>query len=525
MLHKVITATEAALLIKSGNTIGTSGFIMTGVAEEVFQAVEKRFLETGEPRDLTLTFGASQSNPQTNSGLNRWCKETMLKCVIGAHFNLQKDLAELISREKIEAYCIPQGVLMHLFRAIGGRKPGVLSSVGLKTFVDPRVEGGRLNKRSTAEIVELHTLGGKEYLWYKPFDINIALIRGTYADERGNINCAHEGIRLELLVLALAAKACGGKVIVQVEGLTSTGSLDPRSIVVPGVLVDAIVVAKQENHWQTAAALYNPAYTGEVRVPLKKSKPLALDPRKVVCRRAALELRPDAVINLGIGMPEGVSSVAAEERIIDQLIATVEPGLMGGVPVGGLDFGCAINPEVILDHPSQFDFYDGGGLDMGCLGMAELDAHGNVNVSKFGPRVAGAGGFINISQGAKKVVFCGTFTASGLKEEIRGGKLVILSEGKSKKLIANVEQITFSGEFARENGLNVIYVTERAVFEMSPEGLVLTEIAPGMDLQRDILNQMAFTPRILDPLPLMDARLFREEPMGLAAVFSHPEHI
>ena len=348
----------------------------------------------------------------------------------------------------------------------------------------------------------------------------VAVIRATYADTKGNCTLQREGVIGEALSIAQAAKNSGGKVIVQVERITQPGTIDTRDVVVPGTLVDAIVVSKPENHHQTmggAPGQYAGSLTGDVRMPLSDIKPIPLDDRKIICRRAAMELIPEAVINLGIGMPEGGSAVAAEEGIIDQLTATVEPGLIGGVPCGGLRFGCAINPLAIIDHPSQFDFYDGGGLDLACLGMAELDEIGNVNVSKFGPRIAGQGGFVNITQDSKRVVFCGTLTASGLEVAVEDGKLKIVSEGKAKKMVPKVGHVTFSGEYAREKGQKVLYVTERAVFEMRPEGLTLTEIAPGMDLEKDIIAQMEFKPHIAKDLKLMDARIFRDEPMGIKA--------
>ena len=520
MKNKVMTAEEAVKLIKPGDTVAVSGFIGMGHPEEISQAVEESFLKTGSPNNLTLTYGASQNDGKSNWGLNRWCKEGLITKIIAGHFNLQPDMVKMINAEQCEAYAIPQGVMMHLYRAIGGKKPGVITHVGLKTFVDPRETGGRLNKRSTGEVVKLIELEGKEYLWYKAFPVDVAVIRGTTADEFGNVSIEKEPIRLEFYVQALAAKNSGGKVIVQVERITQTGTIDPRNVVVPGTLVDAIVVAKPENHPQTMGMKpgeYDGSLTGDVRMPMSAFKAIPLDDRKIICRRAAMELIPEAVINLGIGMPEGVSSVAAEEDFIDQLTATVEPGMIGGIPCGGLRFGCAINPLAIIDHPSQFDFYDGGGLDLACLGMAELDSFGNVNVSKFGPRIAGPGGFVNITQNAKKVVFCGTLTASGLEVAIEDGKLRIASEGKAKKLVPKVGHVTFSGEYAREKGQKVLYVTERAVFEMRPEGLTLTEIAPGMDLEKDIIAQMEFKPHIAKELKLMDARIFRDEPMGIKA--------
>lgn len=360
-------------------------------------------------------------------------------------------------------------------------------------------------------------LDNKEYLWYKAFPINVAILKGTTADEFGNISMEKEALRLEVFVMALAAKNSGGKVIVQVERVAKRGALDPRSIVIPGALVDAVVIAKPENHVQTLAEKYNPSFTGDVKIPLDSIPPMALDARKVIARRAALEMSPNIVINLGIGIPEGVGAVAAEEGISDIFTSTVEPGLHGGVPLSGLNFGAAINPEAMIDHPSQFDFYDGGGLDLACLGMAECDISGNVNVSKFGPRIAGPGGFVNITQNAKVVIFCGTFTAGGLKEKVCDGKLVIENEGRAKKFVEKVEHITFSGEYSQEKKQKVLYVTERAVFEIRNNALTLIEIAPGVDLEKDILNQMCFKPQIAEDLKLMDERIFLEQPMGIKA--------
>ncbi len=520
MVNKIMTAEEAIKFIKPGATVAISGFIGMGHPEEISKAVEDSFLKTGTPNNLTLTYGASQNDGKSNWGLNRWCKVGLISKIIAGHFNLQPDMIKMINAEQCEAYAIPQGVMMHLYRAIGGKKPGVITHVGLKTFADPRETGGRLNKRSTGEVVKLIELEGKEYLWYKSFPVDVAMIRGTTADEFGNVSIEKEPIRLEFYVQALAAKNSGGKVIVQVERITKTGTIDPRNVVIPGTLVDAIVVAKPENHPQymgVPAGHYDGSLTGDVRMPMSEFKPLPLDDRKIICRRAAMEMVPDSVVNFGIGMPEGVGSVAAEEGFIDLLTATVEPGLIGGIPLGGLRFGCAINPMAIIDHPSQFDFYDGGGLDLACLGMAELDAVGNINVSKFGPRIAGPGGFVNITQNAKRVVFLGTLTASGLEIAIENGKVKIVTEGKAKKMVPKVGHITFSGDYAREKGQKVLYVTERAVFEMRHEGLTLTEIAPGIDLEKDILAQMEFKPIIAKDLKLMDARLFQEGPMGIKA--------
>jgi propionate CoA-transferase len=514
MRNKVVSAAEAVRQIKSGDTVGISGFIGMGHPAELTEALEKRFIETGEPRNLTLTFGASQNDGKSWWGLNRFAREGFVKKIIAGHFGLQPDLVRMIVENKIEAYNIPQGVMMHLFRAIAGHKPGVLTHVGLRTFADPRETGGRLNEISKREVVKLLEVDGEEYLLYKSFPINVALIRGTSADTRGNISIEKEGIALEFLPLAMAARNSGGVVIAQVERVVQAGTLNPMMVKVPGIMVDYVVQASPENHRQSMGEQY---MSGEVRVPLSGWQPIPLDDRKIICRRAAMELVPDAVINLGIGMPEGVSAVAAEEGFIDQLTMTVEPGPIGGVPLSGLRFGCAINPEALIDHPYQFDFYDGGGLDLAVLGLAECDHFGNVNVSKFGPRIAGSGGFVNITQNTAHVIFAGTLTAGGLEVAVEDGRLKIVREGKNKKFVPKVGHITFSGQYAKKVGQRVLYVTERAVFELAPTGVMLTEIAPGADLERDVLAQMDFRPHISPSLKLMDERIFRDAPMGLKA--------
>jgi propionate CoA-transferase len=516
LMAKFMSAEEAITLIKSGDTVAISGFVGMGHPEEISKAVEKKFLETGEPRNLTLTFGASQNDGKSNWGLNRWAKDGLLQKVVSGHWALQPDMIKMAIQDRIEAYNLPQGVMMHLFRAIAGKKPGILTHVGLGTFVDPREKGGRLNKISHEELVRVMEIDGREYLFYKSFPVNVAVIRGTSADENGNVSIEKEGIALEFLALALAAKGCGGKVIVQVERVVKNGTLHPMMVKIPRIAVDAIVIARPENHWQTMAEQYNPSLCGETRIPLSKVDPLPLDERKVACRRCAMELVPGAVVNLGIGIPAGVGVVCAEEDISGEMIMTVEPGIVGGIPLGGLYFGTAVNPEALIDHPNMFDFYDGGGLDLAVLGMAEMDENGNVNVSKFGPRIAGAGGFINITQSAKKVVFCGTLTAGGLELEVGSGKLGIKKEGKVKKLVRKVEHITFSGDYGRKSGQKILYVTERAVFELRPEGVMLTEIAPGIDMQKDILDNMEFKPFISPNLKTMDSRIFMETtPMGI----------
>ena len=407
-----------------------------------------------------------------------------------------------------------------MYRDIAAGKPRTITTVGLHTFVDPRLEGGKMNQLTrdrNDELVELILFDNQEYLAYKTIPINVAILRGTTADTEGNITMEKEALTLESLAIAMAAKNSNGFVIVQVERLTEHGTLNPRQVKIPGILVDCVVVAGPQNHWQTFIEPYNPGFSGEVRTPMQNFQPTPLDARKVIARRAALELKANSVVNLGIGMPEGISQVAIEEKVLDFMTLTAEPGVIGGMPAGGLNFGAATNTDAVIDQPYQFDFYDGGGLDIAFLGMAQADRTGNVNVSKFGPRLAGAGGFINISQNAHRVVFMGTFTAGGLETTIKNGRLQIIKEGKHKKFAAQVEHITFSGSFAVQQGQRVLYVTERCVFALVEGGLELIELAPGIDVDRDILPHMDFTPIINPPLRRMDTRIFKPLPMNLKA--------
>ncbi|BDR63374.1 acyl CoA:acetate/3-ketoacid CoA transferase [Clostridium tetani] len=511
---KFLKAHEAANLVKDGDLIVTGGFVGSCCPEALTKALENRFLETSSPKDLTLMYAAAQGDGN-GKGADRFAHAGMTKRVLGGHWNLSPSLGKMAINNEIEAYNLPQGTLSQLFRDIAGKRIGTITHVGLNTFVDPRLQGGKLNEITKKDIVEVINIKGEERLLYKSFPIDICFLRGSFADEKGNVTLENEVASLEVTSIAQATKNTGGIVIVQVEKVVECGTLDPRLVKIPGIYVDGVVIAEPEDHEQCFGCEFESARTGKVRIPVSTVEKAPLNQRKVIARRAALELEPDTTVNLGIGIPEVISLVANEEGIGEYMTLTVEAGAIGGVPEGGTAFGACINPESILDQAYQFDFYDGGGLDLAFLGLAQTDKNGNINVSKFGPRIAGCGGFINITQNSKKVFFCGTFTAGGLKVDIKDGKLNILQEGKAKKFINQVEQITFSGEYAQKTKQPVMYITERAVFELKSDGVYLTEIAPGVDLQKDILDLMDFKPKMEGESKLMDSRIFFDKPMGL----------
>lgn len=511
---KVLSSEEAAMLVKDGDTVATGGFVGSGSPETLSKAIEKRFLETGSPINLTYVYAAGQGN-RDGRGSDHFAHEGLVKKVISGHWNMAPNLGQLAIDNKIEAYNIPQGVICQMYRDIAAKKVGTITHVGIGTFADPRVEGGKLNSITKEDIVEVINIWGNERLIFKPFNMDVCLIRGTYADETGNITLQKEVTPLDALSMAQATRNCGGKVIVQVERVVAAGSLDPRLVKIPGILVDAVVVSEKADHQQCLNCDYDPTFTGDARAVAGETKMSPLTAKKIIGRRAAMELSENSVVNLGIGVPEYVSMVANEEGIGDYMTLTVEAGPVGGIPMGGTQFGASVNADCYFDQSFMFDFYDGGGLDIAFLGLAQTDEDGNVNVSKFGTRIAGCGGFINISQNAKKVCFCGTFTAGGLKTSIKNGKLVIENEGKESKFVKEVQQITFSGKYAASLDKPVLYITERAVFELRKDGVYLIEAAPGIDIQKQIIDLMGFEPKIDGAVKIMDNRIFNEEIMGL----------
>ena len=514
MLRRV-TADEAVKVIRSGDTllVGGSGG-GHAVPEALMAALERRFLKDGEPRGITALHPVGLGDGGC-LGANHFAHEGLLKRVVSGTFVNSPKISELALADKIEGYTLPQGTLSQLMREMAAGRPGLITETGLHTFVDPRHGGGRQSKRATEDLVELVTFAGREYLLYKPYHIDVCFLRGTTADEDGNVTMEEEAIFGEMLSEAQAARRCGGIVIAQVKRLAKQGTLPAKEVKIPGILVDLVVVVPDQR--QTYLTDYSPAYAGELRIPLSDIAALPLDARKAIARRAAMELFPGAICNLGSGVSTGIANVAAEENILDEICLTNEQGLIGGAPASGNEAGASRNYAAMIDQPYQFDFYDGGGLDLAFLSFAEVDREGNVNVSRFAGRIIGPGGFINISQSARCVVFGGTFTAGKADISWLEGKTRIARDGDQHKLVQAVEQITYSGSYGRARGQRVLYVTERAVFRLVEGGLELIELAPGIELGRDVIARMGFRPQVAANLKTMDARLFRPEPMGLLA--------
>jgi propionate CoA-transferase len=508
---KICSAGEAVALIENGKTLATGGFVGSGVPEALTSALERRFLQTGLPKDLTLVYAAGQGDGR-DRGANHLAHEGLVKRVVGGHWNLAPRLGKMAVEGLIEAYNFPQGVISQLFRDIAAGRPGCITHIGLNTFIDPAVQGGRLNRRTPPGLVDRVELGGRTWLWYKAFPVHVGFIRATAADSFGNLVMDREAVFAEVLPIAQAAHNSGGVVIAQVSRMLDHPA-HPHSVRVPGILVDRIVIAEPGSHDQTFAEHYNPGYCSafpEGEELGSRLNPLPWDARRIIAERACDEIPPDAVVNLGIGMPEGIARIAAERGVLDNFTLTVESGPIGGIPAGGLSFGASLYPQAVIDQPAQFDFYDGGGLDYAALGMAQVDEQGNVNVSQYGMKLAGVGGFVNISQSARKLIFCGTFTAGDLKIEAINRNLRIVSEGRIKKFVKMVEQRSFAAEQALRKGQEVLYVTERAVFRLTQKGLELIEVAPGIEVVSQVISLMEFKP-IMESVHHMPENLFRKQ--------------
>ncbi len=510
---KVVGVDEAAARIPSGATlaVGGSGHLLQA-PDGLLAALERRFAASSEPRDLTVVHTMGLGN-NAEAGMSRLAAPGLVRRLIGSHYGHNPGLMDAIAGDQIEAFGIPGGVLSLLYREIAGNRPGLVTRVGLGTYVDPRVDGGRLNKRAIGSIAEVIQLAGREWLFYPSFAINACFIRATTADTDGNLTMEDEAGLADNLALASAVRNSGGVVIAEVKRLAEARSLPPKEVRVPGILVDFVAVVPDQQ--QTAATTYSPYLAGTLRAPITETPKLANGPRKIVARRAADELRSGNIVNLGFGISTGVAAILAEEGCYDEVVFSVEQGIIGGVPSHGLDSGTAVNAQAYIDEGAQFDLYDGGVLDVCCVSFGEVDAHGNVNVSKLGGRAVGPGGFINITQNSKKVIFCGTLTGGGLEIGIAPGAVTIEREGRYGKFVSAVEQITFSARETLASGRGIVYVTERAVFRMTAAGLELIEIAPGIDLERDVLNQMAFAPIVGADLRTMDLRLYQDGPMGM----------
>jgi propionate CoA-transferase len=523
---KICTAAEAAELIKDGSFLVCAGNMNNCLAEEICAAIEDRWNAEGHPKDMTImsASGVGDMGPVGGvfRGFEHFAHEGMIRRVIVGHNGSNHTIVQMESENKVESYNFPQGVIEHMFKTRAKGLDIELSKVGLGTFVDPRFEGGKTNAITKEDLVSLVTIGGEEYLAYKTPKIDVALIRGTTADEEGNLTCEDEAVLTNIQAIAMATKASGGIVLCQVKNVVRKGALPAKEVVVPGAFIDKLIITTdpEKNHRMTMGEYYNPAYTGKYKYPVAETAVLPLGVKKTVARRAAMELKLHVPVNTGLGYPEGIANVASEEGIADDLILTVETGAFGGVPAARTSFGSTTNAMAFVDSPTIFDLYDSGYLYATFVGLAQCDPQGSVNVSLFvdkngNERRPGAGGFIDLTQGARNVIFCGTMTAGGYKAEIRDGKLVILHEGAERKFVNEIKQVTFSGPHAIKTGQNVLYVTDRAVFRLTEEGLKLIEIAPGIDLQSQVLAYMDFKPIIADDLKLMDPKIFQEGKIGL----------
>lgn len=514
-----ITAKQAADMIEDNSTVCTIAMTLVSASESVLKAIESKYLKEQHPKNITLLHSCGQSDRK--DGIQHFAHVGLVKRIIGSHWGLQPRWMDMIANDKVEAYCLPQGQIAQLYRSMACGLPGKMSKVGLGTFIDPRLEGGKMNQRTKVleDIVDILEYKRQEYMFYNEIPIDTVIIRGTECDEMGNLTTTEEAMKLEVLPAVLATKRYGGKVIAQVKRVVENGTLNPKEVTVPGVFIDAIVVCDNpdEDHRQTSSWVYDPSFCGQARVPQGSIQPAPFNERKFIARRGTLELKKGHIVNLGTGIPNDmVGKVCNEEGISNDIMITVESGIYGGVQAGGIDFGIGQNLVAMIGHHEQMDYYNGAGVDITFMGLGELDGQGNINSTKMGPRCTGAGGFIDITQNAKIVVFCGTFSASGAKYRFEKDKLVIVQEGAIKKMVENVAQVSFNGKLAREKGQKVVIVTERCVFELVKEGVKLIEIAPGIDLQTQILDQMDFTPIVDKDLKIMDKDLFNQDgPFGL----------
>jgi propionate CoA-transferase len=519
----IISADQAVKSIENGMTISVNTMSAVSYPDALSKALRNRFDAMAEPTNLCFwgsTAQAMYALDALSEQLAR-CKGMFSKVIMGHWSNTPTFVADA-AENRFAAYNFPQGVISHLYRAAAGKKPVIVSRVGLGTFADPRHGGGKMNDkaRSGEDYVENVTIDGREYLQYRTPKIDVCFIRGTTADPMGNITAEKEAAYIDALQLALATRANGGKVIVQVERV-SARQAHCKEILIPYVVVDAIVVDPEQR--QTYIEPYNPAYSGHTLMPheninthiqsvLEKSGGFFASrnlEHYIIARRAAEELEPGYVVNIGIGIPGLVPAIAAEKGIQSDIHMTNEAGTIGGIPAPAGSFGASINPVFMTDMSTMFDLYDGGMLDLVCVGAAQIDARGNVNVGTIGPRVIGVGGFVNLTQASRKVVFLTTFNAKGLKVSYQNSRLSIDAEGEIKKFVRILDQISFNGNIAFEEKREIFYVTERCVFQLSSEGLCLTEVAPGIDVKKDILEQMAFRPLVAEHLKTMKTDFFR----------------
>ena len=508
-MSKIVSAREAVDTIRDGSTIAVCGCENIIVPEKVLSELEKRFLETGHPRDITdihaVTYGMG-----VGLGLEHLSHEGLLRHSIGSGFSYLKTskMAALVRENKIQAHVLPMGTVFQILTGTASGEKYTFNKVGFDTFVDSGIEGGCMNKATENTMCRRVEILGEQYLCYENPKVDVALLRGTTVDELGNLSVEEEPMNTGLLTLAMAAKASGGKVIVQAKRLCSAKSIAPRRVMVPGIFVDMIVIDGEQA--PSGGALMNPALTGEIRMPASTLEPMPLNIQKLISRRAAREITtPRTIVNLGVGIPVNIPMILNEDGSELETVFFPEHGSIGGIPGERSIFGTNINPEAIIDHTNVFHYFRGTGLDMSFLGFGEIDADGNVNVSNFSGIVPGCGGFIDIAHRTPKLVFCGSFTAGGLELEIGGGKLAIKSEGKFGKLVKKVQQITLNGKSALKKGQSVKYVTERCVFQLTDKGLKLIECAPGIDVQKDIIDLIPFPVIVDNPAP-MDAALFTE---------------